>query len=85
MAPPSDFGVMIVGRGIGGLCLGQGLPKSAVNVSVFERDSSGTDRLGRYRLAMNPAGIDDTTDQESRDRHGVTYRRGEQSGRVQTS
>jgi 2-polyprenyl-6-methoxyphenol hydroxylase-like FAD-dependent oxidoreductase len=48
--------VLIVGGGIGGLALAQGLRKQGVDVAVYERDTHRDDRLDRYRLAINPAG-----------------------------
>ncbi|MEW9528807.1 FAD-dependent oxidoreductase [Microbispora sp. NPDC049125] len=48
--------VIIVGGGIGGLALAQGLRKHGVGVAVYERDAHRDDRLDRYRLAINPAG-----------------------------
>ena len=50
------FNVLIVGGGIGGLALAQGLRKHGVDVAVYERDTHRDDRLDRYRLAINPAG-----------------------------
>ncbi|MGH8966096.1 MAG: FAD-dependent oxidoreductase, partial [Actinomycetes bacterium] len=48
--------VIIVGAGIGGLCLAQGLRRAGVSVAVYERDRSRTDRLEGYRIHINPAG-----------------------------
>jgi hypothetical protein len=48
--------VMIVGAGTGGLCLAQGLKQSGIDVSVFERDSTTTDRLQGYRLHISSNG-----------------------------
>ncbi|MCL2396345.1 MAG: FAD-dependent monooxygenase [Acidimicrobiaceae bacterium] len=48
--------VLVVGGGIGGLCLAQGLVKAGVGVRVFERDVSSEARLDRYRLHISPAG-----------------------------
>lgn len=48
--------VVIVGGGIGGLALAQGLRGHGVEVVVYERDAHRDDRLDRYRLAINPAG-----------------------------
>jgi 2-polyprenyl-6-methoxyphenol hydroxylase-like FAD-dependent oxidoreductase len=48
--------VLIVGGGLGGLCLAQGLVKAGVEVAVFERDRTRSDRLDRYRLHVSPAG-----------------------------
>ncbi|GIF62200.1 FAD-dependent oxidoreductase [Asanoa ishikariensis] len=48
--------VVIIGGGIGGLALAQGLRRHGVQVAVYERDAHRDDRLDRYRLAINPAG-----------------------------
>jgi 2-polyprenyl-6-methoxyphenol hydroxylase-like FAD-dependent oxidoreductase len=48
--------VVVVGGGIGGLALAQGLRRHGVGVAVYERDADRDDRLDRYRLAINPAG-----------------------------
>jgi len=48
--------VIVVGGGVGGLCLTQGLRRAGVSVAVYERDSSPTDRLEGYRIHINPAG-----------------------------
>ena len=48
--------VLIMGGGLGGLCLAQGLVKAGVEVAVFERDRTRSDRLDRYRLHVSPAG-----------------------------
>src|SRR5881296_1423069 len=51
-----NFHVMIIGGGLGGLCLAQGLHKSGISVAVYERDRTRTDRLQGYRVHINPAG-----------------------------
>jgi 2-polyprenyl-6-methoxyphenol hydroxylase-like FAD-dependent oxidoreductase len=48
--------VIVIGGGIGGLCLGQGLRRAGMSVAVYERDASPTDRLEGYRIHINPAG-----------------------------
>ncbi|HET9139716.1 FAD-dependent oxidoreductase, partial [Actinophytocola sp.] len=48
--------VAVIGGGIGGLCLAQGLRKAGVDVAVYERDRSRTDRLQGYRIHINPTG-----------------------------
>ncbi|MGI8690878.1 MAG: FAD-dependent oxidoreductase [Thermomicrobiales bacterium] len=52
----SSFHVVIIGGGIGGLCLAQGLKQSGVSVAVYERDHTRTDRLQGYRVHINPSG-----------------------------
>jgi len=48
--------VVIIGGGIGGLTLAQGLKKSGVNAAVYERDRTRTDRVQGYRVHINPTG-----------------------------
>jgi 2-polyprenyl-6-methoxyphenol hydroxylase-like FAD-dependent oxidoreductase len=52
----SPLQVMIIGGGIGGLCLAQGLQQAGMSVVVYERDRTLTDRLQGYRVHINPAG-----------------------------
>ena len=55
-ARPAPLQVLIIGGGIGGLTLAQGLKKSGVSVAVYERDRTMTDRVQGYRVHINPAG-----------------------------
>ena len=48
--------VLIIGGGIGGLCLAQGLKRAGVNATVYERDRAITDRLQGYRVHISPKG-----------------------------
>lgn len=48
--------IAVVGGGIGGLCLAHGLRKAGMDVVVYERDRSRTDRLQGYRVHINPHG-----------------------------
>ncbi len=48
--------IAVVGGGIGGLCLVHGLRKAGVDVAVYERDLSRTDRLQGYRVHISPHG-----------------------------
>ncbi|MFD3399608.1 FAD-dependent oxidoreductase [Kribbella sp. NPDC058693] len=48
--------VAIVGAGIGGLALAQGLHKAGVDVKVFERDPSPRHRNQGYRIHISPVG-----------------------------
>ena len=48
--PEKVLQVLVVGGGIGGLCLAQGLRKAGIQVKVFERDHTVDARLDRYRL-----------------------------------
>jgi salicylate hydroxylase len=47
---------MIIGGGIGGLCLAQGLRRAGIAVSVYERTEARTDWLQGYRIHINPHG-----------------------------
>ncbi|WP_433414386.1 FAD-dependent oxidoreductase [Microtetraspora malaysiensis] len=51
-----SFHVLIVGGGIGGLTLAQGLRKAGISVTVYERDRSKDDRLQGYRIHISPKG-----------------------------
>jgi 2-polyprenyl-6-methoxyphenol hydroxylase-like FAD-dependent oxidoreductase len=48
--------VVIIGAGIGGLCLAQGLRKAGVPVQVYERDERPGSRWEGYRIAINADG-----------------------------
>ncbi|HZD50702.1 MAG TPA: FAD-dependent monooxygenase, partial [Silvibacterium sp.] len=48
--------VLIIGGGIGGLCLAQGLKKAGVEVNVYERDRTPSSRLQGYRIHIDPDG-----------------------------
>ncbi|WP_327089166.1 FAD-dependent monooxygenase [Nonomuraea sp. NBC_01738] len=48
--------VAIIGGGIGGLCLAQGLHRRGVRVTVYERDRTPADRLQGYRVHIDPNG-----------------------------
>ncbi|MGW6277829.1 FAD-dependent oxidoreductase [Kribbella sp. NPDC055071] len=48
--------VAIVGAGIGGLALAQGLVKAGVDVRLYERDPSARHRKQGYRIHISPVG-----------------------------
>jgi salicylate hydroxylase len=48
--------VLIIGGGLGGLCLAQGLRQAGISVAVYERDRSPTDREQGYRIHLDPVG-----------------------------
>jgi 2-polyprenyl-6-methoxyphenol hydroxylase-like FAD-dependent oxidoreductase len=48
--------VAVIGGGIGGLCLAQGLRRAGVSVTVYERDRTPDSRLQGFRLNIEPAG-----------------------------
>jgi 2-polyprenyl-6-methoxyphenol hydroxylase-like FAD-dependent oxidoreductase len=50
------FHVLIIGGGIGGLCLAQGLRKSGVSAAAYERDASLQSRHQGYRIHINSDG-----------------------------
>lgn len=54
--PSNTPEVVIIGAGIGGLCLAQGLRKAGVPVQVYERDARPGSRWEGYRIAINAAG-----------------------------
>lgn len=51
-----NFKVIIIGGGIGGLCLAQGLKKAGINFSVFERNKDNNSRIEGYRVHISPIG-----------------------------
>jgi 2-polyprenyl-6-methoxyphenol hydroxylase-like FAD-dependent oxidoreductase len=56
-SPSARLGhVAIIGGGIGGLTLAQGLRKAGISVAVYERDLTPTDRVQGYRVHINPTG-----------------------------
>jgi len=48
--------IAIVGGGIGGLALAQGLVKAGLEVRLYERDPSPRDRKQGYRIHISPVG-----------------------------
>ncbi len=56
MSTPQKIHVMIIGGGIGGLCLAQGLRRAGIPVTVYERSEARTDWLQGYRIHINPHG-----------------------------
>src|SRR5579859_239907 len=48
--------VLIIGGGLGGLCLAQGLKKSGISVSVYERDRTAQFRSQGYRISLKEEG-----------------------------
>ena len=49
--------VSVVGAGLGGLCLAQGLRGAGIEADVYERDPAITARFQGYRLVLSPAGF----------------------------
>jgi len=52
-----QFRVLIVGAGLGGLCLAQALRRRDVDVMVFERDASPWEPPQGYRLHIDSDGV----------------------------
>ena len=50
------FQVGIIGGGMGGLCLANGLKKAGISVAVYERDQSPDSRPQGFRIHINPQG-----------------------------
>jgi 2-polyprenyl-6-methoxyphenol hydroxylase-like FAD-dependent oxidoreductase len=48
--------VLVIGGGIGGLCLAQGLKKSGMSVAVYERDTSARFRGQGWRIGIKDEG-----------------------------
>jgi 2-polyprenyl-6-methoxyphenol hydroxylase-like FAD-dependent oxidoreductase len=54
---PSEFKVAIVGCGISGLCLAQGLKLKGIDFSLYERDPSRETRNQGYRITVDENGL----------------------------
>jgi 2-polyprenyl-6-methoxyphenol hydroxylase-like FAD-dependent oxidoreductase len=50
--------VAVVGAGLGGLCLAQGLRGAGIETEVHERDAAITARFQGYRLMLSPVGLE---------------------------
>lgn len=51
-----DFHVVIIGAGLGGLCLAQGLKRAGIGFDVYERDAAAGSRLQGYRIRIDANG-----------------------------
>jgi len=51
-----QLAVGIIGAGVGGLCLAQGLKQAGVKVDVFERDATQMSPVEGYRLSLSASG-----------------------------
>lgn len=50
--------MIIIGGGIGGLCLAQGLRAAGISATVYERDESAGLRRQGYRISLKTTGVD---------------------------
>jgi 2-polyprenyl-6-methoxyphenol hydroxylase-like FAD-dependent oxidoreductase len=48
--------VIVIGAGLGGLCLAQGLRRAGIEATVYERDVDPVARLQGYRIHLDPDG-----------------------------
>jgi 2-polyprenyl-6-methoxyphenol hydroxylase-like FAD-dependent oxidoreductase len=55
--PAGGLHVLIVGGGLGGLCLAQGLRRASVSVAVHERDASPVSGQQDHRLDIDARGV----------------------------
>ncbi|MGW4398345.1 FAD-dependent oxidoreductase [Amycolatopsis nivea] len=56
MADNADHTVLVIGAGLGGLCLAQGLRKAGIPYAVYERDPALDARRQGYRLHIDSRG-----------------------------
>ncbi|MET8960561.1 NAD(P)/FAD-dependent oxidoreductase [Streptomyces sp. NPDC004074] len=54
--PRKTFKVLVIGAGLAGLTLAQGLRSQGIGVEVFERDVAPVDRSQGFRIHVNPFG-----------------------------
>ena len=52
----SHVRVLVIGAGLGGLCLAQGLRKAGVDVAVYERDAGLSTRTQGHRIHIDSRG-----------------------------
>ncbi|MFJ2992709.1 FAD-dependent oxidoreductase [Pandoraea sp. NPDC087047] len=57
----SALHVTIIGAGLGGLCLAQGLRRAGISFDVYERDEAPEARFQGYRLRIDADGLDALT------------------------
>jgi len=54
--PDNSPRILVIGGGIGGLCLAHGLRRAGVSVAVYERTRARADWLQGYRIHISPHG-----------------------------
>ncbi|MFJ2744533.1 FAD-dependent oxidoreductase [Streptomyces sp. NPDC087440] len=54
--PRKALKVLVIGAGLAGLTLAQGLRRQGIEVEVYERDTTPVDRAQGYRIHINPSG-----------------------------
>jgi 2-polyprenyl-6-methoxyphenol hydroxylase-like FAD-dependent oxidoreductase len=54
--PDNSPHILVIGGGIGGLCLANGLRRAGVSAAVYERTRTRTDWLQGYRIHISPHG-----------------------------
>jgi 2-polyprenyl-6-methoxyphenol hydroxylase-like FAD-dependent oxidoreductase len=52
----AELSVIVVGAGLGGLCLAQGLRRAGIDCAVYERDESSAVRWQGYRIHVDTEG-----------------------------
>lgn len=54
--PEASLHVLVIGAGLGGLCLAQGLRQAGISVAVYERDATPVIRRQGYRIHIDARG-----------------------------
>ncbi|MFZ4878373.1 FAD-dependent oxidoreductase [Janthinobacterium sp. Mn2066] len=53
----TSFHITIIGAGIGGLCLAQGLQQAGIACDIYEKDAATNSRRQGYRLRLDQTGL----------------------------